>query len=126
MLNFAVSLSQTQQFNIQNYKFNILLNSFLYSPYEGAEAEFGSLGIELSQLLEHGGHAAVLDHGHYGACQRGPGMAAVVRFAVDAATPFDLLPRGEATAVAALEHFDYAFVVCLVVGDKYGFHRFIF
>ena len=56
MLNFAVSLSQTQQFNIQNYKFNIPSNSFLYSPYEGAEAELGSLGIELSQLFEHGSH----------------------------------------------------------------------
>ncbi len=48
MLNCSYTVNCTAKFNIQNYKFNIPLNSLFDCPYEGAEAELGSLGIELA------------------------------------------------------------------------------
>ena len=53
-------------------------------------------------------------------------MAAVVGFAGLAAASLYLREHREATAVEVVEGEENLLLVCLVVGDKYGFHRLIY
>ena len=49
-------------------------------------------------------------------------MTAVVGLAGLTATSLYLREHGEAAAVEVVESEEYLLLVCLVVGDKYGFH----
>ena len=49
-------------------------------------------------------------------------MAAVVGFAGLAAASLYLREHRETTAIEVVEREEYLLLVCLIVGDKYGFH----
>ena len=96
-------------------------DGFLDVPDEGAEAELLCLEVEGVEGVEEGIDAGVVDDGEDGAVHRGPGVAAVVGVAADAAASLHLRKHAEAPAAAAVEERLDALFIRLVVGYKYGF-----
>ena len=99
-----------------------MLDAFLYIPHEGAEAETLGLFIDAVQLFEQRINLLVAYYGEDSRTHRGPCMATVVGLTSLATTSLDLGEHRETTAVEVVKRKEYLLLVCLVVGDKYGFH----
>jgi hypothetical protein len=98
------------------------LDALFYIPYEGAETETLGLFVDAVEFLKQRVYLLVAYYGKDGRTHRGPCMATIVRLAGLAAASLYLREHGETTAIEVVEGKEYLLLVCLVVGDKYGFH----
>lgn len=99
-----------------------MLDSFLYIPYESAESQTLGLHIDAVKLGKEWVYLFVAHYGENGRTHRGPCVAAVVGLASLAAASLHLGEHGKSTTVEVVEREKNLLLVCLVVGDKYGFH----
>ena len=101
-----------------------LSDGLLHVPHEGAEAEALGLFVDAVQLFEQRVYLLVAYYSEDGRAHGGPCVTAVVGLAGLAATSLYLGEHGESATVEVVEREEYLLLVCLVVGDKYGFHVF--
>ena len=98
------------------------LDAFLYIPNEGAKTETLSLFVDAVELSKQRVYLLIAHHSEDGRAHRGPCVTAIVRFTSLAATSLNLREHRKTTAVEVVECEENLLLVCLVVGDKYGFH----
>lgn len=101
-----------------------LSDSLLNIPHKGTETETLGLFVDTVQFFEERVYLLVAYYSEDGRAHGGPCVTAVVGLASLAATSLYLGEHGESTTVEVVEREEYLLLVCLVVGDKYGFHVF--
>ena len=98
------------------------LDGLLDIPHEGAKAETLGLLVDAVKLCKQRIDLLVTYYSKDSRTHRGPCVTAIVRLTSLAAASLHLREHGESTAVHVVERKKYLLLVCLVVGDKYGFH----
>ena len=98
------------------------LDGLLYIPHISSEAKTLSLHVDAVQLGQQRVYLLVAHHSEDCRTHRGPCVATVVGLASLATASLYLREHGESTAVEVVEGEEYLLLICLIVGDKYGFH----
>ena len=84
-------------------------------PDECPDTDFLIALVEFADGQEEVLDLVVLDHGHDGVVEFGPGVGAAVGITDLMATALHILPEGEAADAEGVEHVFHALVVGLVV-----------
>lgn len=100
-------------------------NHILDRKDEGTKPQERTFGINLLQTLEDRLHTIVFTNSHDGTVHGWPSVAAEVRFTLHATTTLRLLPAGESTLQGGIEGSYDTIVMCLIITDKYSFHKCI-
>ena len=95
----------------------------LHIPDEGAEAELVGVFVEVAQGFQQAGDDGVVDDGQDGFVHGRPRVRTEMRVARAGAAAGDLTEGGVAAAVEVGEQREDVFVMRLIAGYKYGFHK---